>query len=49
MACRTDPIGAISDKRVELLSIKVIDNPKLNVYRDSVSNVIWNSPDLVDM
>ena len=34
-------IGAISDKRVELLSSKTRDNPKLNVYRDSVSNVIF--------
>jgi SAM-dependent methyltransferase len=34
-------IGAISDKRVELLSNKTRDNPKLNVYRDSVSSVIF--------
>jgi 2-polyprenyl-3-methyl-5-hydroxy-6-metoxy-1,4-benzoquinol methylase len=34
-------IGAINDKRVELLSSKTRDNPKLNVYRDSVSNVIF--------
>ncbi len=34
-------VGAISDKRVELLSNKTRDNPKLNVYRDSVSNVIF--------
>lgn len=34
-------IGAISDKRVELLSDKTRDNPNLNVYKDSVSGVIF--------
>jgi 2-polyprenyl-3-methyl-5-hydroxy-6-metoxy-1,4-benzoquinol methylase len=34
-------IGAISDKRVELLSSKTRDNQNLNVYKDSVSHVIF--------
>jgi hypothetical protein len=34
-------IGAINDKRVELLSSKTRDNPTLSVYRDSVSSVIF--------
>lgn len=34
-------VGAISDKRVELFSIRTRDNPKLNVYRDSVSSVVF--------
>lgn len=34
-------IGAIKDIRVELLSRKTRDNPNLNVYRDSASNVIF--------
>ena len=34
-------IGAISDERVELFSSKTRDNPNLNVYRDTISNVIF--------
>ena len=34
-------IGAIADDRVELFSSKTRDNPNLNVYRDSLSKVIF--------
>ena len=34
-------IGAISDDHVELFSSKTKDNPNLNVYRDTISNVIF--------
>jgi SAM-dependent methyltransferase len=34
-------IGAISNDRVELFSSKTRDNPNLNVYRDTISNVIF--------
>jgi len=34
-------IGAIADKRVELISSKTRDNPKLNVYKDTATGVIF--------
>ena len=34
-------IGAINDDHVELFSSKTRDNPNLNVYRDTISNVIF--------